>query len=363
MPVTAAPRQQDPVKMIEFYARRYGVDPRAALVVAPGEGGLVNRPDDIGDVAGGGSYGPFQLYAQGALPRQYRGNPQAADAWAWSPQGIEYAIRKMAEAGARGLQGPAAVEAIIRRFERPAKPDASVAAALERWAQTYGGGGGGGTQTAPAAVPTTAAPMTAGPNRQAFVGELIRQIGNKETDALRLVEALRSGPSGDGVVVTPPPSGGGVPTDAAPAPANVIERGAYAFPVAGGAKFINDWGGARAPGATGGTGRHQGNDLFAPRGTPVVAVQDGVVSRIGTNTYGGNRVWINGKFYYAHLDGYAPNLKLGSRVRKGQVIGYVGNTGDAQGTDPHLHFGFDPNGSHGGTWANPYPFLSGLMAA
>lgn len=119
-------------RLIRELAARYGIDPAAAIAVARGEGGLVNRADDVGDLAGGGSYGPFQLYAQGELPREFRGNPQAADAWAWSPAGIEYALRRMAETGARGLRGPKAVETIIRQFERPRDPDKSVALALER---------------------------------------------------------------------------------------------------------------------------------------------------------------------------------------------------------------------------------------
>jgi hypothetical protein len=123
-------------------ASRHGIDPNAAIAVARGEGGLANRSGDIGDLAGGGSYGPFQLYAQGALPSQYRGRPAAADQWAWSPQGVDYAIRKMAEAGAGGLRGRAAVEAIIRKFERPADPDKSVALALSRLGGSVDAGAG-----------------------------------------------------------------------------------------------------------------------------------------------------------------------------------------------------------------------------
>lgn len=118
--------------LIQRLAPQYGIDPHAAQIVARGEGGLVNRTNDVGDLAGGGSYGPFQLYAKGALPKQFVGRPQAADQWAWSPEGIKYALSRMQQAGASGLTGRAAVETIIRKFERPADPNKSIALALSR---------------------------------------------------------------------------------------------------------------------------------------------------------------------------------------------------------------------------------------
>ena len=131
----------------------------------------------------------------------------------------------------------------------------------------------------------------------------------------------------------------------------------YAFPVQGQTSYTNDWGGARSAAATGGTGRHQGTDVFAARGTPIVAVVDGKITKMGPSKIGGNRLWINGTYYYAHMDGFAKGLKVGQMVRAGQVIGYVGDTGDAKGTPPHLHFGYDPSGGHGKQWANPFDKL------
>lgn len=139
-------------------AARRNLDGDALRAVAMGEGGLYNREGDIGDLAGGGSYGPFQLYAQGMLPKQFRGNPQRADAWAWSPQGINYALDHIQKV-ASGLRGPAAVEAIIRKFERPADPDKSIRLALSRLGRGASGGDGpsvgalagrGASQSAPA---------------------------------------------------------------------------------------------------------------------------------------------------------------------------------------------------------------------
>lgn len=113
-------------QLIRSYARRYGVDPRAALAVARTEGGL--RFGAVGDQ--GTSYGPFQLHVGGALPR----GKDAA--WANSPEGIAYALQRMAASGARGKTGRAAIEAIVRNFERPADPGSEVTRALSY----YGGG-------------------------------------------------------------------------------------------------------------------------------------------------------------------------------------------------------------------------------
>jgi len=93
--------------------------------------------------------------------------------------------------------------------------------------------------------------------------------------------------------------------------------------------------------------KHQGIDIFARRGTPVVAAAEGVVVRIGTtDRLGGNTVWVAGKpstlYYYAHLDRFARGLRVGDHVAPGDVLAYVGNTGNARTTPPHLHFGVYP---------------------
>ncbi|XEC93948.1 LysM peptidoglycan-binding domain-containing protein [Paenibacillus tarimensis] len=93
---------------------------------------------------------------------------------------------------------------------------------------------------------------------------------------------------------------------------------------------------------------HEGVDIFADKGTPVYSVLDGTIVRYGWNQYGGWRLTIrvddNTDFYYAHLSAYAPGLKAGDKVKKGQLIGYVGSSGyGPEGTEgkflPHLHFG------------------------
>ena len=104
-----------------------------------------------------------------------------------------------------------------------------------------------------------------------------------------------------------------------------------------------------------GTRSHEGIDIFAPRGTPVVAVTDGVAGS-DTNGLGGNVVWLREgliggtRYYYAHLDRWA--IEGSTRVREGDVLGYVGNTGNARTTSPHLHFGVYDDGA-----LDPAPFL------
>ncbi len=125
------------------------------------------------------------------------------------------------------------------------------------------------------------------------------------------------------------------------------------FPVLGDVSFTDDYGAPRAV-----TGWHHGNDLFADTGTPLLAVTDGTLGRVGVNTLGGNRLWLTdgagNQFYYAHMSGYAPGAVNGARVRAGEVIGFVGNTGQAITTPPHLHFEIHPGG---GDSVNPYPYL------
>ncbi|MDY0964743.1 M23 family metallopeptidase [Massilia sp. CFBP9026] len=111
------------------------------------------------------------------------------------------------------------------------------------------------------------------------------------------------------------------------------------------------WGGARSEGR-----KHEGIDIFAKRGTPVVSSTEGIVSQVGTNRLGGLVVWVLGpggqRHYYAHLDSYS-DVEPGMRIEAGRVLGYVGDTGNAKGTPPHLHYGiYDTGGA-----INPYPLL------
>jgi murein DD-endopeptidase MepM/ murein hydrolase activator NlpD len=126
-----------------------------------------------------------------------------------------------------------------------------------------------------------------------------------------------------------------------------------AFPVAGTKSRIRDlWGASRA----GGIRRHKGIDIHARKGTPVVAVCDGVIVERANTLVGGKTLWLKSadygwKAYYAHLDKQL--VKEGQHVRKGQVIGTIGNTGNARTTPAHLHYGISGNKG----WVNPLPYV------
>jgi murein DD-endopeptidase MepM/ murein hydrolase activator NlpD len=115
-----------------------------------------------------------------------------------------------------------------------------------------------------------------------------------------------------------------------------------------------------------GNRRHEAIDLLAPRGTPVVAADDGVVKKLFTSVPGGLTIYQfdpddNYCYYYAHLDHYTAGLHEGQHLQKGEVIAYVGTTGNAPKDTPHLHFAvirLDPDKRWWkGTYVNPYPLL------
>jgi murein DD-endopeptidase MepM/ murein hydrolase activator NlpD len=117
----------------------------------------------------------------------------------------------------------------------------------------------------------------------------------------------------------------------------------YVFPVGGGASYVDTYGAGRNDIYD---GWHHGDDLFAPLGTPIVAVANGTLGLVGWNELGGWRLWLTdnkgNSFYYAHLAGYARWILTQHHVRAGQVLGFLGRTGDAFTTAPHLHFEIHP---------------------
>lgn len=153
-----------------------------------------------------------------------------------------------------------------------------------------------------------------------------------------------------------------MPSELPPSPIAAVPQGDWlAIPVAGVGRedIASNFDDAR------GNRRHGALDIMAPKGRPVLAAVDGTVKKLFTSRAGGLTIyqydvaeaWI---YYYAHLDRYAPGLQEGMRVRRGDVIGYVGTSGNA--TTPHLHFAVEkmPPGKEWwkGTAVDPYPLLA-----
>jgi len=132
------------------------------------------------------------------------------------------------------------------------------------------------------------------------------------------------------------------------------------FPVGAGVEtpLIDSFGFARMTG-TPDEHWHEGIDIFAPTGTPLYATERGVITRIGVGRLGGLKLWLRGEsgtdWYYAHLSAFNDELREGDLVEAGDLVGYVGQTGNAVGTPPHLHMQMHPGG---GRPVNPYPLLN-----
>ena len=136
-----------------------------------------------------------------------------------------------------------------------------------------------------------------------------------------------------------------------------VVGGGFVFPIAGPHSFSDTFGAPRMFG-TAYAHLHQGTDIFAASGTPLVAVERGVVFSMGSDVLGGTKLWLQGasgtKYYYAHLSAFAEGMADGTVVTAGQLVGYVGNTGNAATTPAHCHFEVHPGG---GPAVNPYPLL------
>ncbi len=142
-----------------------------------------------------------------------------------------------------------------------------------------------------------------------------------------------------------------------------LTAGGYVFPVYGTSSFGDTFGAPRGDIAS---GWHHGEDIFAPLGAPLLAVADGTVFSVGWNRIGGYRFWLRdhegNEFYYAHLSAYSPFAVNGREVKAGTVIGFMGNSGDAESTPYHLHFEIHPVGllylGYDGA-VRPYAYLQG----
>lgn len=154
------------------------------------------------------------------------------------------------------------------------------------------------------------------------------------------------------------------PDDGRPFPQDETYRGQLALPVAqtGRDQLVDTFTQGRKGGRP-----HDAIDIMAPRGTPVLAAAPGVVEKLFHSERGGNTIYVRSPdrkwvFYYAHLDSYRPGLAEGDSVRRGQMIGTVGSTGNANPDGPHLHFAINRMEA-GQSWyegrpINPYPLLA-----
>jgi murein DD-endopeptidase MepM/ murein hydrolase activator NlpD len=171
-------------------------------------------------------------------------------------------------------------------------------------------------------------------------------------------------------VVADLPPGQAVTATVEGSPKLVVGPSGLAIPVAGITQsvLIDTYTQSRGGGAR----VHNAIDIMAPTGTPVVAAAPGTVEKLYFSQGGGgisayvrseDGQWI---YYYAHLDAYAPGLKEGQKVRRGDPIGTVGFTGNANPAGPHLHFAVHRMAPgedwHEGTAVNPYPLLAGTPA-
>ncbi|MBW3620636.1 MAG: peptidoglycan DD-metalloendopeptidase family protein [Actinobacteria bacterium] len=133
-----------------------------------------------------------------------------------------------------------------------------------------------------------------------------------------------------------------------------VQNGTYACMFEHPFNFRDTWGHPRSGGR-----RHKGTDVFSYHGAPVYAFNGGRIQRLNNSGLGGISVYLWGEdgnlYYYTHLDDYAPGLHVGKYVEAGEMIAYNGDTGNARGGAPHVHFQLHPGG---GAPVNPYPWLA-----
>ena len=204
---------------------------------------------------------------------------------------------------------------------------------------------------------------------QQVYDDLVAQQQREEEEARRRAEearrraaeeAARNATTTTVASETPTPTEGGggeepAPAEPEPEPEPPTPGSGGTCPVAGAVSFTNSWGDPRSGGRA-----HRGVDMIAARGTPIVAIYSGTISRFSNSSLGGLSIYFrsdNGDmFYYAHLDSYA-GVPAGQHVEQGHVIGYNGSSGNAPDYLPHLHFEWHPGG---GGAVNPYSLVRGL---
>ncbi|HUR48955.1 MAG TPA: M23 family metallopeptidase [Acidimicrobiales bacterium] len=201
-----------------------------------------------------------------------------------------------------------------------------------------GGGDSGQTEstTGHGAVPSSidpSAPRVVPPGFQELINSVRRSKANSTTSLLAALQPLQ---------------------DLGLTAEEAIAQGFGRFPIAGYATFVDDW---WFPRFTPSFHLHQGTDIFAVHGTPVRSPVDGILKQ-GNGAVGGLAAYVTQPdgtyFYLAHLSGFAPGQTTGQRVKVGEIVGFVGDTGNAAGGAPHVHLQLHPKG---GPPVNPKPYL------
>ena len=208
-----------------------------------------------------------------------------------------------------------------------------------------------------------------------YVRDTIPALGDPPADSLTLGPAVSAPTRRSTVASTPAAGTPAAPSNSAPnasaAPAVVTDADLAALRARGLRVPVESVRAADIPDTfnerrSGGTRPHEALDILAARGTPVLSADDGRIIKRFTSKAGGLTVYVLGPggrlmAYYAHLDRYAPGLAEGAAVRRGDVLGTVGSTGDADASAPHLHFALavvsDPRRWWAGTPIDPKPYL------
>ena len=261
------------------------------------------------------------------LERQRETTTQAREQYEQLQAAAEAQVVELAEIERQRLADVAVQRELERQRQARLAQEAAAAEATSEArisAATSSSSGSGGGASAPTPAPAPSGGSTSGSSSSSS--------GASSTD------------QGSGSTPVPTPAPAPAPVPASPPPSNA---GGIVCPVQGPHAFADTWGAPRSGGRS-----HEGVDMMAARGVPLVAVESGY-AQFKTTRLGGNSVWVNGnsgtRYFYAHLSSWAGSSR---NVSQGEVIGYVGATGNTSAN--HLHFEVHPGG---GRAVNPYPYV------
>ena len=198
------------------------------------------------------------------------------------------------------------------------------------------------TSTTTTIPPSTTIPVSAPPTPTTTIGSTATTVASATTTVGGTTTTAAGGTTTTSATTSTVP----------PPPPPTASR---VCPVDGAVTFRDSWGEPRGGGRT-----HKGTDMMAARWTPLVAIEAGYIYQVSWHSSGGLGIYVKGvsgaMWYYAHSQAAAEGIRAGTSVVPGQLIGYVGSSGNA--STPHLHLGYQPNANW--IYANPYPIVNGL---